>query len=434
MFNSIRRMAVIYGLLLQTKGEVKKIKLKDNKDANKLTNDSLQTIIKKKTLLEHLGLYKIDTHVLTLFGYKTGKAGTENNHTLPPPFQDEKYYSDILLIASKVGESWDTPVNFTPDEYEEFYTSAMNLDDDKEDDDEDEDDEEDVEEDEEEKENEVDVSNKKKVAVEDGVPEDEEDKEDIDELEEEEEEEEEEDADIEGDDNQEEGDAPVVAPVKKSSSKKKVSDSNLTITQNTGRAKQHTLLIKPGFQEILVPREIPSDTSIENKVRGHIMYQINKHLSKELSKEQIIQLEMSIYKSALDDADKKLVVKHFENKLFEICYTNSARRLLSNLSQSSYVKNTQLLEKVKRGDLLIEHLASMNIMDYAPYLYDELRQRQHLREQQQLEGNKAHATDLFKCGRCHKREATYYELQTRSADEPMTKFITCVNCGNHWRM
>ena len=75
----------------------------------------------------------------------------------------------------------------------------------------------------------------------------------------------------------------------------------------------------------------------------------------------------------------------------------------------------------------------MNIMEYAPHLYKELTERQVLREQNQLEGNKAMATDKFKCGRCHKREATYYELQTRSADEPMTKFITCLNCGNHWR-
>ncbi|UOH81862.1 transcription elongation factor S-II [Cryptococcus neoformans] len=29
-------------------------------------------------------------------------------------------------------------------------------------------------------------------------------------------------------------------------------------------------------------------------------------------------------------------------------------------------------------------------------------------------------TDAFKCGRCHQRKCTYYQMQTRSADEPMT--------------
>ena len=42
-------------------------------------------------------------------------------------------------------------------------------------------------------------------------------------------------------------------------------------------------------------------------------------------------------------------------------------------------------------------------------------------------------TDQFKCGRCKSRECTYYELQTRSADEAMTTFITCLKCGNRWK-
>lgn len=42
-------------------------------------------------------------------------------------------------------------------------------------------------------------------------------------------------------------------------------------------------------------------------------------------------------------------------------------------------------------------------------------------------------TDQFKCGRCSKRKCKYYQLQTRSADEPMTTFVTCVNCGNRWK-
>lgn len=42
-------------------------------------------------------------------------------------------------------------------------------------------------------------------------------------------------------------------------------------------------------------------------------------------------------------------------------------------------------------------------------------------------------TDQFKCGRCGKKQCTYYQMQTRSADEPMTTFVTCVNCDNHWK-
>jgi len=51
-----------------------------------------------------------------------------------------------------------------------------------------------------------------------------------------------------------------------------------------------------------------------------------------------------------------------------------------------------------------------------------------------VRGQKQQAsTDAFKCGKCGQRKCTYYQLQTRSADEPMTTFVTCVNCDNRWK-
>ena len=43
------------------------------------------------------------------------------------------------------------------------------------------------------------------------------------------------------------------------------------------------------------------------------------------------------------------------------------------------------------------------------------------------------ATDEFKCFKCKKNKCTYYQQQTRSADEPITTFVSCLNCGNKWR-
>jgi hypothetical protein len=173
-------MSVIYGLLLQAKGEIKRIKLKDAKDISPLTIEKLQDIIKKKTPLQELGSYEHHgpSHRLTLFGYKTGKAGTENKHELPPPLNDDTIYSDILLIASKTDSSWQTPITYTPDEYNKFYQFVMGgIDSDQEsDEDESDEDSEEEKEMEEEEEEEI-ISKKKKEAEEDGVPEDEEDKE-----------------------------------------------------------------------------------------------------------------------------------------------------------------------------------------------------------------------------------------------------------------
>ena len=48
-----------------------------------------------------------------------------------------------------------------------------------------------------------------------------------------------------------------------------------------------------------------------------------------------------------------------------------------------------------------------------------------------VEGTKS--SDM-KCGKCGKRNCTYNQLQTRSADEPMTTFVMCNECGNRYEI
>ena len=46
---------------------------------------------------------------------------------------------------------------------------------------------------------------------------------------------------------------------------------------------------------------------------------------------------------------------------------------------------------------------------------------------------------MFECMKCKRnkaqntRKTTYYQMQTRSADEPMTTFVSCHECGNRWK-
>jgi len=37
------------------------------------------------------------------------------------------------------------------------------------------------------------------------------------------------------------------------------------------------------------------------------------------------------------------------------------------------------------------------------------------------------------CPKCHNNEAYFWEVQTRAADEPATKFLKCTKCKNIWR-
>lgn len=39
---------------------------------------------------------------------------------------------------------------------------------------------------------------------------------------------------------------------------------------------------------------------------------------------------------------------------------------------------------------------------------------------------------IIVCGSCNQRKVDYYQQQIRGADEPMTCFCTCLNCGTRW--
>jgi DNA-directed RNA polymerase subunit M/transcription elongation factor TFIIS len=428
--------SIVYGLLLLAKGDVKRVKVLDTKVSKTITVETLQDILKKKTKVSELGTYPFGSLKLTLFGYTTGKAGTENKHELPPPLDATLYFSDILVIGSIKSSSWKTPVSLTTEQYEKWYQNAfggfedIDTSDSEEDEEEDEEAEEEAEDEAEELE-EMTKTKKKKVAEEDGVPEDEveadiEDDEEDDEDENDDTEDEiaaEEDQDVEQ----------VIAPKKKTVKKKKPVKPSYTANTNA-LSQQYILQERLGFKEISSILPIEKTSEKEKKARIHVFTYIQTHFGRLFKKSDQLLLEQSILKSAMKDATTRTVLKHFDNPMFEVLYMTAARRIIGNLSVKSYIGNQTLLQKVLQGALSIETLADMEVIDYAPQIYAPLRERMILREQHQLEGNKAMATDLFKCGRCHKKECTYYELQTRSADEPMTKFITCLNCGNHWRM
>lgn len=40
---------------------------------------------------------------------------------------------------------------------------------------------------------------------------------------------------------------------------------------------------------------------------------------------------------------------------------------------------------------------------------------------------------MYTCSKCKGKKTTFYEQQTRSADEPMTTFVQCLECGHNMK-
>lgn len=150
-----------------------------------------------------------------------------------------------------------------------------------------------------------------------------------------------------------------------------------------------------------------------------------------LTKKRAIKEEDGLYKYTIEIAERLTLPKQFSNRKFRDIYFNKQRSLYTNLITSSYVNNPSLKKRMKK-EIKPGTLAYMEPQELYPENWKQLLDEKARRDKMQFEARKEMATDMFQCGRCKKWETTYYELQTKSGDESMTCFITCVNCNKKW--
>ena len=104
---------------------------------------------------------------------------------------------------------------------------------------------------------------------------------------------------------------------------------------------------------------------------------------------------------------------------------------------ANFKQNPELLKDIRSGVLKPTDLASMDVKQLADKtLLEERRKAAAALARDSmfyLTDQGGGSTDMFKCEKCGKRNCSYTQAQTRSADEPMTTFISCLECGHHWK-
>jgi DNA-directed RNA polymerase subunit M/transcription elongation factor TFIIS len=368
-------------VVLSIKGEIRKANIQLTEDGV-LTIESIQKYLKKKEAPESICYYEYDNKVLFVFGYKKGKKGTENKTELPDPHSSNVMFGDAIVIAS-LNHKWDNPIPYTVDQWNTFYnnlTTAENEE--EEDDDEEVGEEEDI----------LSVDN-----PDEEVKDDFEDENLVDE-------------DLASEDDEAEEAEEVQVAVKK---------------------KKQPIYTKVDASALKAEISINSEPETNNLrvlcLKGLCF------LENDFTKEQIRTLEKSIYETTYEYAQKNYISRNWKSPQFCEIYRQFVRSVVSNIHPESPVGNYRLMKRVKDGEFDISAIPTLTSYEMFPEKWFEFKDKLLQREQKILEGNKSRATDQFKCRRCNKRECTYYELQTRSADEPMTIFITCLNCGKEWR-
>ncbi len=149
------------------------------------------------------------------------------------------------------------------------------------------------------------------------------------------------------------------------------------------------------------------------------------NLNQFIDNTQALLLEDEIYTFSVDYAKKNNV-----DEILEEIYTHKINDILANMDSSNHIKNNYLLDAIKNEEINIIDIPNMTPDKLYPEIWKPILDKIAWLEYKKK--NMA-TTNIFLCKKCKKRKCTFYQLQTRSADEPMTTFVNCLVCGNTWK-
>lgn len=162
--------------------------------------------------------------------------------------------------------------------------------------------------------------------------------------------------------------------------------------------------------------------------------------------------ERSVYNWAVQETRRLGKVAAWEDRLFRWRYTQKLIGLLAELK-----RDERVFPKLSIGPLGVtlelgvapqlvgrlqnRQLESKNLARYSPEVlwpdgpHAKAIFKTHSKElaREQAKAKEADYEGLFKCRKCKSKKTTYYQMQTRSADEPMTTYVTCQGCGLKWK-
>ncbi|CAF1117140.1 unnamed protein product [Adineta ricciae] len=158
-----------------------------------------------------------------------------------------------------------------------------------------------------------------------------------------------------------------------------------------------------------------------------------------LKSRELLAAAFSVSELPEGSADPVELAARIEDAIFQELkdtgnkYRNRIRSRISNLKD---LKNPKLRTNALLGIITPERLAVLTAEEMASDALKEERTKlnESAINEHQLAMDEGTGTDLIQCRRCKQNNCAYTEAQTRSADEPMTLFVFCKNCGNRWKM
>ena len=160
------------------------------------------------------------------------------------------------------------------------------------------------------------------------------------------------------------------------------------------------------------------------RFRNNVTHALNEYI---ICKKFSLNLEKAIFNYTIAECKKRKVIKKWNNPQLVCIYIDHLRSIMIN------IKNTSIKEKINNNTITPHTLGFMTHQELKPERWSELIEHKIKRDKSKYEVNMDAATDTFTCKKCKSNKCSYYQMQTRSADEPMTTFVSCLSCGNRWK-
>lgn len=158
---------------------------------------------------------------------------------------------------------------------------------------------------------------------------------------------------------------------------------------------------------------------------------IKINFSKLVDENLATEIENDIYNYTVNYIKEK----KYNQELLEKFYIAKCRQIYHNLDKDSYVKNLKLQKLIEKNKIKLDKISKYNFTDLNPYKWKKFQNDIDILNEEIFNNKKINTTDQFKCPKCKKNKCVYFQLQTRSADEGITSFITCISegCGFNWK-
>jgi len=140
-------------------------------------------------------------------------------------------------------------------------------------------------------------------------------------------------------------------------------------------------------------------------------------------------IEVAVYNRTIRVATDTKVAKSWTNHVFVLMYNSYLRSVVSNITRGGMIHiftdplfDASVIEN--------ESIAQFNADKWEPIIRQTTMMSDGM-----YETNAEASSDDFVCRKpkCRSKRCSHYQMQTRSADEPMTTYVTCLDCGSRYK-